>query len=222
MKRFVFLALWLGLILYSFILAPPDRPDTADLILRLSTGAWDGINPVVVALFSAMGIWPMVYAAVALVDGSGQKLRAWPFVVASFAVGAFALLPYLALRQPNPSFSGAKSSLITLVDSRWWGALLTAGAIALATFALLKGDWPDFWQQWQTSRFIHVASLDFCALWLLFSVLLRDDMAHRGLTAGWILPAVLALPLVGACGYLALRPTLEEGRKVTDGENFKF
>jgi hypothetical protein len=210
MYRFIFWALWLGLILYSFILAPPDRPDTADLILRLSTGDWNGINPVVVALFNAMGIWPMAYAAVALVDGHGQKLWAWPFVGASFAVGAFALLPYLALRQPHPSFGGAKSVLIKLVDSRWLGPLLTAGAIALATFALLKGDWPDFWQQWQTSRFIHVASLDFVALWLLFPVLLKDDMARRGLTQTWIMAAVLALPLVGACLYLTLKPPLAE------------
>jgi hypothetical protein len=211
MKQYIFWALWLGFILYAFILAPPDRPDTADLILRLSTGAWEGVNPAVVALFNAMGLWPMVYAAVALVDGRGQKWRAWPFVGAAFAVGAFALLPYLALRQPNPGFkdaagSGAKSGLLRLTESRWLGVALTAGAIALAAWAILRGDWPDFWQQWQSSRFIHVMSLDFVALWLLFPTLLQDDMARRGLTGPWIVAAVLALPLVGACGYLALRP----------------
>ncbi|WOD39595.1 DUF2834 domain-containing protein [Nodosilinea sp. E11] len=210
MKRFIFWGLWLGFVLYAFILAPPDRPDTVDLIFRLSTGAWDGINPVVVAVFNAMGLWPVVYAAVALVDGQGQKLRAWPFVVMSFAVGAFALLPYLALRQPNPQFSGSKNALLRLLEARWLGALLTAGAIALAGFALLKGDWPDFWQQWQTSRFINVMSLDFCALWLLFPVLLKDDMARRGLSQPWVTAAVLALPLVGACLYLTLRPPLAE------------
>ncbi|HZG38911.1 MAG TPA: DUF2834 domain-containing protein [Nodosilinea sp.] len=152
----------------------------------------------------------MAYAALALVDGHGQNQRAWPFVLVSFAVGAFALLPYLALRQPNPNFSGSKSLLLRLVEARWLGALLTAGAIALAAFALLKGDWPDFWQQWQTGRFIHVMSLDFCALWLLFPVLLKDDMARRGLSQPWITAAVLALPLVGACLYLTLRPPLAE------------
>lgn len=214
MNRFIFFGLWLGFILYAFILAPPDHADTADLILRLSTGAWEGINPAIVALFNAMGVWPMVYAAVALIDGHGQQRRAWPFVLASFAVGAFALLPYLALRQPNPSFSGAslkgaRGWLLRLLESRWLGALLGAGAIALAALALLKGDWPDLWQQWQTSRFIHVMALDFVALWLLFPVLLKDDMARRGLTQNWIAAAVLALPLVGACLYLALRPGLE-------------
>lgn len=206
----IFWGLWLGFVLYAFILAPPDRPDTADLILKLSTGAWEGINPTVIALFNAMGLWPMAYAALALIDGHGQKQRAWPFVLVSFAVGAFALLPYLALRQPNPHFSGSKSALLRLLEARWLGAALTAGAIALASFALLKGDWLNFWQQWQTSRFIHVMSLDFCALWLLFPVLLRDDMARRGLSQPWVPAAVLALPLVGAGLYLALRPTVEE------------
>lgn len=214
MNRLIFWGLWLGFILYAFILAPPDRPDTADLIISLCTGAWEGINPAVIALFNAMGLWPMAYAAVALIDGHGQKQRAWPFVGASFAVGALALLPYLALRQPNPSFSGPKTALLRLVESRWLGAALTAGAIALATFAFLKGDWPDFWQQWQTSRFIHVMSLDFCALWLLFPVLLRDDMARRGFIGGWAMPLVLALPLVGACLYLALRPRVGEVSEV--------
>ncbi|MFQ4139657.1 DUF2834 domain-containing protein [Nodosilinea sp. PGN35] len=211
MNRLIFWGVWLGFVLYAFILAPPNRPDTAALILRLSTGDWQGLNPIVVALFNAMGIWPLVYAALALVDGAGQKLRAWPFVGASFAVGAFALLPYLALRQPNSSSIDSKSLLLRLLESRWLGALLGAGAIALAAFALFKGDWPDFWQQWQTSRFIHVMSLDFCALWLLFPVLLRDDLARRGIAQGWIAAAVLALPLVGACLYLALRPGVEEG-----------
>lgn len=216
MNRLIFLGLWLGFILYSFILAPPDRTDTADLILRLSTGVWEDINPVVIALFNAMGIWPLVYGALALVDGHSQKLPAWPFVVGSFAVGAFALLPYLALRQPNSRFSGPKSLLLRLIESRWLGALLTAGAIALAAFALLKGNWPDFWQQWQTSRFIHVMALDFCALWLLFPVLLKNDMARRGLTQAWILAAVTALPLVGACLYLTLRPSLAESLATTE------
>ena len=213
MKRLIFITLWLGFIAYAFILAPPDQPDTFDLILQMSTGGWDGINASIVAIFNAMGIWPMVYACVALIDGQGQRIPAWPFVLLSFGVGAFALLPYLALRQPNPDFDGPKTALLRLVDSRWVGGLLLVGAIAVLGLGLLYGDWGDFWQQWQTSRFIHVMTLDFVMLWLLFPALLQDDMARRNLQQLWIYGGVLALPLVGACLYLTLRPGLKEESK---------
>ncbi|QQE63921.1 DUF2834 domain-containing protein [Leptolyngbya sp. BL0902] len=189
------------------LLAPPDQPDIADLILRLSTGNWDGLNPALIALFNAMGLWPMVYAAVALVDGRGQRIWAWPFVGASFAVGAFALLPYLALRSPVP-WVGPEDRLLRVVGSRLLGASLALAALVLLGWGLIYGDWSAFWQQWQTSRFVHVMTLDFCALWLLFPVLLIDDLPRRGLRQGWVIPSVLALPLLGAALYLALRPPL--------------
>lgn len=211
MGQLFFILLWIGFVTYAFLLAPPDQPDTFDLIRRMSVGEWDDINTLIVAIFNAMGIWPMVYACVALIDGKGQRISAWPFVVVSFAVGAFALLPYLALRRPNPQFLGAKTGLLRLVDSRWFGGLLLVGAIAVLGFGLIYGDWADFWQQWQTSRFIHVMTIDFVMLWLLFPALLQDDMARRNLKQPWIYAGVLALPLVGACLYLTLRPPLEEG-----------
>lgn len=210
MARLIFVVLWLGFVGYGFLLAPPDQPDTADLILRLSTGAWDGLNPAVIAVFNAMGVWPLVYAAVALVDGRGQRLWAWPFVMASFAVGAFALLPYLALRAPVP-WVGPADRLVRILERRMFGAGLAVAGGVILVWGLLAGDWPAFWHQWQTSRFVHVMTLDFCALWGLFPVLLVDDLPRRNLDdQRWIIPAVLALPLVGAALYLALRPPLPE------------
>ena len=213
MRPVFLVALWLGFIAYATLLAPPDQPDTFALIRRLSVGDWEGINLAVIALFNAMGIWPMVYACLALVDGQGQRLPAWPFVL-----GAFALLPYLALRQPQAKFLSPKTPLLGLVEARWLGAVLLVGAIALLSFGLVQGDWAAFGQQWQTSRFIHVTGLDFCALWLLFPTLLRDDLARRGLAQHpWIYAGVLALPLVGACLYLVLRPRLAEASEGVGG-----
>lgn len=218
MRPVLLIALWLGFIAYATILAPPDKPDTLDLIRRLSVGAWGDINPAVIALFNAMGIWPMVYACLALIEGQGQRPPAWPFVVGSFALGAFALLPYLALRQPQAKFLGPKTALLRLVDARWLGVVLLVGAIAVLGLGLVQGDWAAFQQQWQTSRFIHVMGLDFCVLWLLFPILLRDDLTRRGLAQHpWIYAGVLALPLVGACLYLVLRPPLPDLREGVGG-----
>jgi hypothetical protein len=80
-------------------------------------------------------------------------------------------------------------------------------------FGLLKGDWGDFIQQWQTSRFIHVMSLDFCLLCLLFPTLLGDDMARRGLKNSQLFWLVALVPLIGSSLYLCLRPPLSEFEK---------
>lgn len=94
--------LWVGFTVYAFFLAPPPQPDTLALITDLSTGQWQALNPAIVALFNVMGIWPMIYGCLVFIDGYQQKLWAWPFALLSLGIGAFALLPYLALRPPLP------------------------------------------------------------------------------------------------------------------------
>lgn len=209
-KKIGFGLLWLGFIAYAFFLAPPNRPDTFELIKNLSIGQWQGINPLIIALFNLMGVWPVIYSAMVFSDGRGQKIPAWPFATASFAVGAFALLPYLTLRKSNQQFEGKKNALIKLLDSRVTGVLLTVVAAILVGYGM-QGNWGDFGQQWQTSRFIHVMSLDFCLLSLLFPALLGDDMARRGWNNPQVFWLISLIPLFGPLIYLCVRPPLPEG-----------
>jgi hypothetical protein len=209
-RKVGFWLLWLGFIAYAFLLAPPNQPDTLQLIKNLSTGNWEGINPLVVSLFNIMGVWPMIYSCLLFIDGRGQKIPAWPFATLSLGVGAFALLPYLALREPNPDFTGKKNVFLKLLDSRLTGVALSIGAITLVSYGLINGDWGNFIQQWQTSRFIHVMSLDFCLLCLLFPALLGDDMARRGLKNPQLFWLSALIPLFGSLIYLCLRPPLLE------------
>ncbi|NCJ06178.1 DUF2834 domain-containing protein [Synechococcales cyanobacterium C] len=208
-RKLGFATLWLGFVLYAFWLAPPAQPDTWVLIQQLSSGDWAGINPLVVALFNLMGIWPLIYGAVLFVDGTGQqRLPAWPFAIGSFAVGAFALLPYLALRDTHPTCTGAQSLFLKIWDSRALGIALLLGSSALIIYGL-GGDGSDLIQQWQTSRFIHVMSLDFCLLSLLFPALLGDDMSRRDMPRfPWFWVALI--PLIGPLLYLSVRPRLPE------------
>ncbi|WP_121970021.1 DUF2834 domain-containing protein [Leptolyngbya sp. BC1307] len=208
MLRIGFAILWLSFVIYAFAFAPPNQPDTFELITQLSSGQWEGINPTIVALFNLMGIWPMIYACLVLIDGADQNIPAWPFVLSSFAVGAFALLPYLALRQPHTTFTGSKSTLLSLVDSPWVGRLLAAGSIALLGYGLLEGDWSNFIAQWQTSRFINVMSLDFCLLCAVVAPLVKDDMAKRKINSPIIFGIATLIPLLGIVFYLSVRPPL--------------
>ncbi len=202
--------LWLGFGLYAFLLAPPDQPDTVNLIIDLSTGKWQDINPLIIALFNLMGVWPLIYTSLLIIDGRDQKIIAWPFACASFAVGAFAILPYLTLRQPNSNFTGKKNLVIKLLDSPWLGVIALITAAILIAYGLINGNWSDFWHQWQTSRFIHVMSLDFCLLTLLCPILLQDDLTRRGLKNPFLLPVISLLPLIGPAIYLIIRPRLGE------------
>ncbi|MES1024596.1 DUF2834 domain-containing protein [Gloeocapsa sp. BRSZ] len=208
MRKIGFGALWLGLAVYAFFLAPPNQPDTFELIKDLSLGEIDGINPLIVALFYVMGVWPMIYSCLLFFDGRTQRIPAAPFAALSFGVGAFALLPYLALREPRTTFLGQKNAFLKLLDSRWTGIALTIAAVLLVAYGLGNGDWGDFLNQWRTSRFIHVMSLDFCLLCLLFPALLGDDMARRGLQNSQLYWVAALLPLFGPLIYLCTRPPL--------------
>jgi hypothetical protein len=202
--------LWLGFISYAFLLAPPDRPETFMLIQNLSTGQWNGINPWVIALFNVMGIWPLLYFGILFADGDRQPLRAWPFAVASLAVGAFSILPYLALRTPHTDWSGQKTWGLRIWDSRWIGAIALLGSAACLWFGFTNGNWSDFMRQWYTSRFIHVMSLDFLMLSVLFPTLIPDDMARRGMDSANLLRFVPIVPLIGPCLYLMMRSPLPD------------
>lgn len=198
--------LWLGFAIYAFRFSPPDHPDTFELIARLSTGQFAGINPLIIALFNIMGVWPLIYCALLFFDGKGQPVKAWPFAIAAFAVGAFALLPYLALRHPNPTFSGPKKRWLRFWESRWLGVGLAIAAIGLSLYGITQGDWADFAAQWQQKRFIHVMSLDFCLLCLLFPALLPNDMARRQIKNPLLFWLIASLPLIGPTIYLIARP----------------
>ena len=206
-------AIWLGFLIYAFGFAPPTNGNTLDLIIDLSTGNWDGINPLVIALFNIMGVLPAVYACLLLFDGKEQKIPAAPFVAASFGTGAFAVLPYLVLRQPNAEWHGEKNWLLKILDSRWLGLSLSIAAIALFVFGFKNGDWSNFVAQWQSSQFINVMSLDFCLLCFLLPFILRDDMKRRGIESKWIFWAVSLIPLFGTLGYLCLRPSLPNNQE---------
>lgn len=208
MARSAFGLVWIGLLLYAFLLAPPPSPETWHLLLRLSTGQWAALDPWVVTLFNLMGVWPLIYCCLLFADGCGQRLPAWPFATLSFLVGAFGLLPYLALRGPNPRWEGRMDRTLALFDSRWMGLGLSALTLLLFAYGLRQGDGGAFLHQWRSDRFIHVMGLDFCLLCLLFPCLLGDDMARRGLQQPTLFWAISLVPLLGPLVYLSTRPPL--------------
>ncbi|PSB11411.1 hypothetical protein C7B62_05770 [Pleurocapsa sp. CCALA 161] len=133
MARKLFLGLlWLAFTIYAIASSfTKTQQGDFELILKLSTGEFAGINPIIIAIFYIMGIFPVVYAAFILFD-SNQKISPYPFSAVSFGLGAFALLPYLALRQTDITVNKSKNWLLKILDSR-----LTAIAASVAVIALM-------------------------------------------------------------------------------------
>jgi len=211
MRSRILWLIWVGFIVYLFFLAPPIQTDPFEPLRSLLSGQFPTINPVTIALFSLIGIWLMIYSCLVFPDGRTQNLPVWLFMLASLATGVFALIPYLALRRPNQSFSGSKNPWIASLDSQVTGIILSVSTLILILFAVVWGNWAEFAHELTTNRFFHGMSLAFCLLCLLFPypTLLQDDMARRGLTTDSQLFGITVwLPLLGPLIYLCLRPTL--------------
>ena len=207
-KTITFLSIWLTFVGYAFFFSPPDDPNTLDLIINLSRGQWEGINPYIICLFNIMGILPFIYASFLIIDGRGQKIMATPFVIGSFFLGAFALLPYFAFRQSDTAFTGDKTKIIQILDSRFFAILTTLGCLALIGIAITKGDWQDFFIQWQNNKFINIMTLDFCCLSLLFPTIIDDDIKKRDISNPEIFRILSFIPLLGALIYICCRSSL--------------
>jgi hypothetical protein len=211
-RKTALLLIWVAFVAYTIALAPLDQPDTWPLVQKLLTLKWTEINAFIPALFSLMGVWPMIYACLMFADGRMQKFRAWPYFLGSNGTGVICLLPYLIFRESNQEFSGQEDKLLINLDKRSTGVLLLLSTIALLAYALMAGDWEDYVQQFQTRHFVHLISLDFCLMCLIFPLtsLFDDDMARRGLRDSRIFWAVALVPLFGPLVYLCLRPPLQE------------
>lgn len=221
------LLLWGGLLTYALAFSPNGTPFRDEYFVRklVGLGENDGvaINAVFSSLFNAMGVWPAVYAALLIPSARSRSgLPAWPFVGASFALGFFALGPYLALWTPDPGAvsppsreeldkGGPGSLCMRALESRWTALGLAAVAVLQVGLAAAAGPaaWADYGRLFDESRFVHVTTLDFLTLSALAPFWVANDSDRRG-GAAW-LSALGFVPLLGPALYLVLRPRTGDG-----------
>ncbi len=211
-RKIALLLIWVSFVAYTVFLAPLDQPDTWPLVQKLLTLQWTKVNAIIPAIFSLMGIWPMIYDCLMFADGRMQKFPAWPYFLGSNGTGVICLMPYLILRESNQEFHGVKDKWLRILDRRSTGVFLLLSTIGFLSYAVIAGDWRDYIQQFQTRHFVHLISLDFCLMSLIFPLtsLFDDDMARRCLNDSQIFWAVALIPLFGPLIYLCLRPPLSE------------
>lgn len=213
MNRSALWLLWAGFIVYVVFLAPPLHLEaTIQLLVNILTLQWMQVNPVILSLFSLVGIWLLIYSSLLFFDGRMQSIRFYPFAIASVASGVIGLIPYLALRESNQSFSGEKDKFLNFLDSRFFAYSLTVTTLGLFIYAFIFGNWDGFIDQFMQDKFIHGMSLAFCLFYLLFPTsILDDDIARRNWNKqqmGQLYLFIALAPLFGPLAYLCLRPRL--------------
>ncbi len=180
---------WLALVLEALFVAPGPRPDQAEWVGRLLTGAWAGEEPSVVATFQLLGVWPLAMGALLAPWLARRPVPLWPFVVLSMGFGAFALVPGLVLGGREPGPDGAVRWLRHPV----FVGGLALGAILLIGWGVLAGDPGAYAEAFATSSLVHVMTLDFVLLWVTSVVVARAQGGPWGLTV---------VPLLGALAWV--------------------
>lgn len=215
-RKVALFSIWIVFVGYTIWLAPLDRSDTWPLVQKILTLQWGKVNAIIPAIFSLMGVWPMIFACLMFFDGRMQKIRAWPYFVGSNGTGVICLLPYLFLRERDREFAGPKDKLLRSLDRRSTGVALLVSTIAIFAYAIIAGDWADYLWQFQNRAFVHLISIDFCLMCLVFPIatLFDDDMARRGIQDKRIDWALALVPLFGPLVYLCLRPPVNDELKL--------
>ena len=131
----------------------------------------------------------------------------------------FALFPYICLWQPrNDKTAPPAASELTegfgrfglqATESVWLPCLLLLSSGGLLASALSAGipEWNAYFRYFDESRFIHVMSLDFCALSLFMPYFMWWDANKREWEQRAVgVPVLSLLPLIGPAVYLIVRP----------------
>lgn len=158
-----FLVIWLLLIAYAVFLAPSGSGGYEFGALLL--GDWEGVDPLILAVFNSLGIFPLVFLTL-LLRNDRFRWPAWPFALLSFGVGAFSLLPYFAFgaKPPEKKRPGPKLLHRVLKSVPW---LIFVAAIAIINFlTVLRGfSLETYAEAFRTSSLVSVMTLDWFVLW---------------------------------------------------------
>ena len=172
-----YVAAWLAFAIYAFAFAPPDDPAlTRALLHGMLTFDFGGVDPSIAAVFSLLGVVPVLASGFVLADGAGRRLWAWPFALGMFVVGGFALLPWLALRgvggaRVPPREPGRVRRFLGTRACRV-GIVLALGA--LTTWGLARGSGAAYASAFRSASMVNVMTVDLTLCTLLLFVLVEE------------------------------------------------
>ena len=219
-SRLGLVALWLGLGSVAALVAPKGTTDfDMNLVTTLIGSPFSGaVNPIFESLFNSLGVVPAVYAALLLPGAKDQpRIPTVPPLAASFALGFFALGPYLITREPRTD-PVSKSSLgwatRTIFESKifaGFNALFATFLIGYGAVNFNADALEGFVTMWRDqSALACVSSCDLAVLSIAMYGAVSEDMKRRGCYDAGKAAAFCLVPVLGPCVYLVTRPSLPE------------
>ena len=191
------------LIIYAILYAPGNNTENVLLIQRMYSD-FRSVNPLIFSTFNLLGVWTMVYAVLVLEEAESQSFSVWPFILLSFFMGGFSYLVYFSIRTPVFEKS-EKTKLQKRIEKRQNMVVLFLVGLSLVIYGLLYGDWVAFVESFWTSGLVHIMSIDFVLISVLFTRFMKDDMIRRDDYSLSELSILSVFSVIGALFYLNKR-----------------
>ena len=204
--RLLFLSIWLILVIYTVIFSSMKGVNSTEVIFKLLTFDFSSINPITVAIYNLMGIWPIIYLTMLYPDGKNKKVPSWPFLLASFLFGIFIILPYFVLRDYKNLNPPKSDRVIRILNHKVWLIILLVISLGIVNYGLLLGNFQDFLIHFQSNTFVHIMTIDFIALTFLSPFIIWIDsqryLVDQHKNNIWILSFI---PLIGTILYTIIK-----------------
>lgn len=210
------------------------QPETLQEAIDLSLNFWfvlpalfpavaPVLHPALEGLFNLVVAWGLLFWGF-LLDGRNQRWPMLPFLLGTALLTNVFYLPWLALRQPNPSLpEGNLTRLERVAESR--GLPLTIFGVVLVSIIWALWGRPEFGgfqARWlalaelvNTDRLAYSFVIDGVVFTLFQSWLVGNDMARRGWRNPYLLWVARCLPLFGLILYLWARPLIRDRTTTT-------
>lgn len=200
----IFLIIWILLLVYAFFLAPGQGNGNDPVFTEVFAGNWPAIDPLVLTVFNSLGIFPLVFLTL-LLRNDTKRWPAWPFSIVSFALGAFALLPYFAFgKRPPERKLRTPNWLLNILKSRTWLLFLIVVTIANLVTLMNGVSIEGYMETFQQSHLVSVMTVDWFILWGLSVYAVYDYYPNARMKA------LAFLPIVGPPLVLLINPKSRE------------
>ncbi|OMF67316.1 hypothetical protein MKY66_11560 [Paenibacillus sp. FSL R5-0766] len=208
--RWILGLVWIAFIAYALLLAPGQSPGSDPIFKELIT--MQSKEPWLLTAFSWLGIFPAVYACMLLRTSAkerGGRVPAWPFVILSFGLGAFALLPYYAWSSSANRASGygslhfgrqRESGIGRVAAHKLTHVILLLLTLGTAFYAVTQGHPDVYMEAFNQSAFVHIMTIDFVLLTLLSMIAIYRDTEASRRSPAWAVTGII--PIVGPLIYL--------------------